>query len=251
MIVSIFSTITFFGINRTNVLEHQKSIKDIYKIIPFLKALPCYDWLVGITVNIIFIWSVCIILDILAIKMPLIGFDIMMGIKEKQIHNTLASMIFKIITYKPIAWVENKYNSLGLEENCNQEPEQTKIYVIQENIETEKEEPEQIEQTETKLIESKKDPEETEEKLFEKKLLNLENIEKVFEYIINNLKPGNVSQGIKKIADNTNMSTSEVIRIREQLVKFGYLQSDKEKMQTLVIKEKLNLKDFEEDNDNE
>lgn len=208
-----------------------------------MDKLPFYDWVLGITVNFIFIWAICIILDLLAIKMPIIGFDVIMGIKEKQTVTTTLSKICAIIADKPKRWIDTRYNSLGLEES-NQESEKEKIFI--KVFEQQQEEVEQIEAKEVMQIEEPK-----EEKLFEKKVLNLENIEKVFEYIINNLKPGNVSQGIKKIADNTNMSTSEVIRIREQLVKFGYLQSDKEKMQTLVIKEKLNLKDFEEDNDNE
>jgi hypothetical protein len=243
LIVSIVSTITFFTLNKHSVIEHQKSVVDLYKVVPFMDKLPFYDWVLGITVNFIFIWAICIILDLLAIKMPIIGFDVIMGIKEKQTVTTTLSKICAIIADKPKRWIDTRYNSLGLEES-NQESEKEKIFI--KVFEQQQEEVEQIEAKEVMQIEEPK-----EEKLFEKKVLNLENIEKVFEYIINNLKPGNVSQGIKKIADNTNMSTSEVIRIREQLVKFGYLQSDKEKMQTLVIKEKLNLKDFEEDNDNE
>jgi len=111
MLVSIVSTVTFFNMQKHGVIAHQKSIDDIYNIIPFLKVTPFYDWLVNITINIIFIWSVCIILDVLAIKSPLIGFDIMFNIKSKtKIENTtIASMIYTILTYKPKQIIESKY----------------------------------------------------------------------------------------------------------------------------------------------
>lgn len=113
MFVSIVSTITFFSMNSQTVLEHKKSISELYRIIPGLKLLPFYDWILDISVNIIFIWSVCIILDVLAIKSPLIGFDIMFGIKYKRNYTTTLSMIFAILTHRPKIIIESKYKSLG------------------------------------------------------------------------------------------------------------------------------------------
>jgi len=113
MFVSIISTMTFFTNNAQTVLEHEKALSEIYRVIPGLKILPFYDWILDISVNVIFIWSVCIILDILAIKSPLIGFDIMFGIKEKHHQITITSMIFAILTYKPKLFIETKYNELG------------------------------------------------------------------------------------------------------------------------------------------
>lgn len=113
MFVSIVSTITFFSMNSQTVLDHEKSISELYRIIPGLKLLPFYNWILDISVNIIFIWSVCIILDVLAIKSPLIGFDIMFGIKYKRNYTTIFSMIFVILTHKPKILIESKYKSLG------------------------------------------------------------------------------------------------------------------------------------------
>lgn len=113
MFVSIVSTITFFSMNSQTVSEHEKSISELYRIIPGLKLLPFYNWILDISVNIIFIWSICIILDVLAIKSPLIGFDIMFGIKYKRNYTTIFSMIFAILTHKPKILIESKYKSLG------------------------------------------------------------------------------------------------------------------------------------------
>lgn len=248
MLVSIISTITFFNMSKSNIAGHKESIIDLYKIIPFLDVLPFYNWIISITVNVVFVWSVCIILDVLAIKMPLIGFDIMMGIKEKINHATTLSKIFTILSYKPKAWINDKYNSLGLEENCNQESEDYVVKIFEQNADQSN--INQIAHSKQKLLEdSTTDPEETEEKLFEKKVLNLENLKKVFEYIINNLKPNDMSQGIKKISDNTGFTVSEVTRIRKKLIEHDYLLTDGN--ETKVIKQELNLEDFEEENDNE
>lgn len=245
MLVSIFSTITFFGINRTTVLEHQKSIKDIYNIVPFLKVLPCYDWIIGITVNIIFIWSVCIILDVLAIKMPLIGFDIIMSIKEKRKIDTLTSKLIKIVTHRPIAWVNEKYNDLINQENLNQissGQENEKVFVFESRSE-EIEQENLIEDPQTKLIESAKTEEEDlKEPLFEKKIINLEHLKIVFDYIIENLSDENIAPGMGRIVKDTEVNSGEAKRIRNSLIKFGYLQPDLK--QTIVLKKELNLNDF-------
>lgn len=113
MFVSIVSTITFFSMNSQTILEHEKSISELYRIIPGLKLLPFYDWILDISVNAIFIWSVCIILDVLAIKSPLIGFDVIFGIKYKRTYTTIFSMVFAILTHKPKTIIESKYKSLG------------------------------------------------------------------------------------------------------------------------------------------
>lgn len=244
LIVSIVSTITFFTINKHNVAGHKDSIIDLYKVIPFMERLPFYDWVLGITINFVFIWAICIILDLLAIKMPIIGFDVIMGIQEKQVYNTLISKLIAIVTYKPKMWIETKYNSLGLESiNQISGPEDEKFVVKVFDHNVDQFDNTEIKEKETKLIESAKaDPQ---EKLFEKKVLNLENLQKVFNFIIENMSGENVAPGMKRTSDNTDIEYSEIVRIWEELKKYGYLEPDKVNKRTLVLKEQLNLNDFD------
>lgn len=112
MVVSIISTITFFSMDSKVTIEHSKSIAEIYRIVPFLNNFPCYKWILDMTTNIIFIWAICIILDMLSVKMPLIGFDLVFGFQHKTEHVTMFKMIFSIITYKPKMIIQHKYNML-------------------------------------------------------------------------------------------------------------------------------------------
>lgn len=86
------------------------------------------------------------------------------------------------------------------------------------------------------------------ERLFIKKPLPTEYVIKVFNYIMEN-KNENISPGVGKITRNTGLKSGEVGRIRDVLIKYGYLQPDKQKMQTLVIRDDLNLSDFEGEED--
>ena len=89
MVVSIVSTITFFNMNKHIVKEHSETIKEIFNVIPYAADLAFYNWMVNITTNIIFTWSVCVLLDVMAIKLPPVGFDLLAGIKNKRRHTHL------------------------------------------------------------------------------------------------------------------------------------------------------------------
>jgi hypothetical protein len=112
MIVSIVSTITFFNMNKHIVKAHSDSIKEIFNIIPYVNKLGFYNWMVNITTNIIFTWSVCVLLDVMAIKLPPVGFDLLAGIKNKRRQYSLIGMLAAIIIYKPKTMIENKYKEL-------------------------------------------------------------------------------------------------------------------------------------------
>lgn len=112
MIVSIVSTITFFNMNKHIVKEHSESIKEIFNIIPGISNLAFYDWLINTTTNIIFTWSVCVLLDVMAIKLPPVGFDLLAGIKNKRRHHSLIGMLAAIIIHKPKTIIETRYKEL-------------------------------------------------------------------------------------------------------------------------------------------
>lgn len=112
MIVSIVSTITFFNMNKHIVKEHSESIKEIFNIIPYVNNLAFYDWMVNVTTNIIFTWSVCVLLDVMAIKLPPVGFDLLAGIKNKRRQHSMIGMLAAIIIYKPKTIIESKYKEL-------------------------------------------------------------------------------------------------------------------------------------------
>lgn len=133
----------------------------------------------------------------------------------------------------------------SLSQNNLEEKEQIFVKVY-EQPKHEKEEVKQIE--EAKEVEEQEEVEEVKEQLFTPKVLNLDNLQKVFDYIQEN-KTGDIAPGIKKISDNTEIATGEVGRIRDALIKFGYLQPDNK--QTIILKENLNLGDFEGGNNNE
>lgn len=148
------------------------------------------------------------------------------------------NLMYKIRKNALEKYQENVEEYKQLSKKPNQKPseEKEKIFIKV----YEESEPEEI-----KLLEdSTTDPKETEEKLFEKKELHPEVIEKVFKYILEN-RTENISPGMGKISKNTGVNYSEVGRIRDVLIKYGYLQPDKQKMQTLVIRDDLNLSDFE------
>jgi hypothetical protein len=121
IIVSIVGTITFFQLNRHYVAEHTKSIEDLFSAVPFLSSLSWYDWLVNLTVNFIFTWSVCVLLDVMAVKLPLIGFDLTMKIKHKRVHETILTMSWAILTQPVRALVKSKYDKLSLTNNLTNE----------------------------------------------------------------------------------------------------------------------------------
>ena len=207
MVVSIISTITFFSMNSQTVLEHQKSISELYRIIPGLKLLPFYNWILDISVNIIFIWSVCIILDVLAIKSPLIGFDIIFGIKYKRNYTTIFSMIFAILTHKPKILIESKYKSLG--------------YKIS-DLKVEKSKPEIIK---SEILEQKSRPilEKSEKKVLElsdglrSRLLDQDSKNKkseIIEFLIQTYRP---NQKIEKFQTKFNLTLTNYRKILEQL----------------------------------
>jgi hypothetical protein len=239
LIVSIVSTITFFTINKHSVTEHQKSLIDLYKVVPFMDKLPFYDWVLGITVNFIFIWSICIILDLLAIKMPIIGFDVIMGIKEKQTVITTFSKICAILADKPKKWIDNKYNSLELENN-QEFLEDEKISV--EVIENKKE---QIKEPEIKQIEEPKtDPQEEKQELFQPKILNLEEIETYFNKMIEMSDKG-IAKGVRKTAKFLDMEIGTATRIFEKLKEKQYIKTVG--IQTKILKNEFDKDDFKGD----
>jgi hypothetical protein len=203
-----------------------------------------YNWKFFNSPNIITL-LLCILLDISYIKFVGLAHDCkLLNFQEKNNYESgnlismfLFNKLFKL-RYKTIQEYSMNKNSLlrlEQEENFGQDaagPEDEKI-----TVKVLEKDADRIADPQTKLIESAKEP------LFEKKVLNLDNLEKVFNYIIET-KTGNVAQGIKKIAENTDLKIGEVTRIRDNLIKHGYLQPDK--MQTLVVKESLNISDFEE-----
>ena len=112
MIVSIVSTITFFNMNKHIVNAHSESVKELFNVIPYVKNLAFYDWLVNVTTNMIFTWSVCVLLDVMAIKLPPVGFDLLAGIKHKRKQHSLIGMLVAIIVYKPKTIIETRYKEL-------------------------------------------------------------------------------------------------------------------------------------------
>jgi hypothetical protein len=132
MIVSIVSTITFFNMNKHMVNGHVESVKEIFNIIPYISNLECYDWMVNVTVNIIFTWSVCVLLDVMAIKLPPVGFDLMAGIKHRRRQHSFFGMLLAILMYKPKTIIESKYKELYV---LKQDPVKTDI-MSKENVKT-------------------------------------------------------------------------------------------------------------------
>ena len=112
MVVSIVSTITFFNMNKHIVKAHSDSVKEIFNIIPYVNNLAFYDWMVNVTTNLIFTWSVCVLLDVMAIKLPPVGFDLLAGIKNKRRQHSFIGMLAAIIIYKPKTLIESKYKEL-------------------------------------------------------------------------------------------------------------------------------------------
>jgi len=121
MIVSIVSTITFFNMNKHIVNAHSESVKELFNIIPYVKNLAFYDWLVNVTTNMIFTWSVCVLLDVMAIKLPPVGFDLLASIKHKRRQHSLLGMILAILMYKPKTLIESKYKELYALQELTQE----------------------------------------------------------------------------------------------------------------------------------
>lgn len=206
MLVSIVSTITFFNMSKHSIEGHKESIIDIYRIIPGLNILPFYNWIIDITINIVFIWSVCIILDVLAIKMPLIGFDIMMGIKEKRSYTTMLSMIIAILTHKPKTFIENKYSEI-LENNQNK-----KVIEKVDRVE--------LEQSKNRI----------------KSLSNLDQkYNKIKDFLEQEYKP---NQFIKSFQEKFKLTITEYRKISERLKKDNIIYTDNRKT---YLKGKLKL----------
>ena len=111
--------------NKHIVKAHSDSVKEIFNIIPYVNNLAFYDWMVNVTTNLIFTWSVCVLLDVMAIKLPPVGFDLLAGIKNKRRQHSLIGMLTAIIIYKPKKLIENKYKELY--DLSRQEPNETKI----------------------------------------------------------------------------------------------------------------------------
>ena len=98
--------------NKHIVKAHSDSVKEIFNIILYVNNLAFYDWMVNVTTNLIFTWSVCVLLDVMAIKLPPVGFDLLAGIKNKKRQHSLIGMLAAIIIYKPKTLIESKYKEL-------------------------------------------------------------------------------------------------------------------------------------------
>jgi hypothetical protein len=170
-----------------------------------------------------------------------------LSVKEsKNYKKSSEEMTIELVREMNEQWYKNQLQALrnnfdkSLSQDSLEENEQVFIKVYQES----KPEKEEVKQIQEAKEDQQEETKEDQEPLFEKKVLNLANLQKVFDYIQEN-RNENIAPGIKKISDNTEITTGEVGRIRDVLIKFGYLQPDNK--QTLIVKENLNLGDFEEE----
>ena len=162
--------------------------------------------MVNITTNIIFTWSVCVLLDVMAIKLPPVGFDLLAGIKNKRRQHSLIGMLMAIIIYKPKTIIETRYKEL---------------YELKqlEQAEVKEVEPKQ----ENELIQEVNTPAEQEKKLkhvnsnvvkLEHGLKNLDH--KVKMYILENYKDGDTIN-VKEIRDKFKLTARQWSGIRDVL----------------------------------
>lgn len=206
MIVSIVSTITFFNMNKHIVKEHSESIKEIFNIIPYVNNLAFYDWMVNVTTNIIFTWSVCVLLDVMAIKLPPVGFDLLAGIKNKRRQHSLIGMLAAIIIYKPKTIIETRYKELYELKQLEQvEVKEVKPEVNQEltqEVNTAVKQEEKLKRTNSNVVK------------LEHGLKGLEHKVKI--YILDKYKNGDTIN-VKEIRDKFNLTVRQWAGIRDSL----------------------------------
>lgn len=151
------------------------------------------------------------------------------------------NLMFKIRKNALEKYQENVEEYKQLSKNPNQKPSAEREKVFIKVFE---------ESEETKLLSTPTDPEEKEdseeEKLFVKKDIDPKDFKTVFDYIQEN-KTGDIAPGIGKITKNTGVKTAP--RIREKFIKFGYLQPDKEKNQTIILRDDFDWDDFKGEDD--
>lgn len=220
MIVSIVSTITFFNMNKHIVKAHSDSIKEIFNIIPYVNNLVFYDWMVNVTTNLIFTWSVCVLLDVMAIKLPPVGFDLLAGIKNKRRQHSLIGMLTAIIIYKPKTLIESKYKELYA--SSMQKPVDTK----QVNTELKQELVHEV-NTQQKLEQCVNTGEvNTKVKTVKTKRANLNIVQlehgvkslehKIKKYILDEYKNGETIN-VKKLRDKFNLTARQWAGIRDEM----------------------------------
>jgi len=119
-IISVLSTISFF--NQFDKLARKDVIKDLLYSIPFLN-LNNNTWLVDNLTNMTLIWLSCIVIDLMSMYFPSIGSDLITGISTKQKinlnNNSYLVKIFKLVTYYPKSFIDNKCIELGIIEDKN------------------------------------------------------------------------------------------------------------------------------------
>ena len=205
MIVSIVSTITFFNMNKHIVNAHSESVKELFNIIPYVKNLAFYDWLVNVTTNMIFTWSVCVLLDVMAIKLPPVGFDLLAGIKHKRRQHSLLGMILAILMYKPKTLIESKYKELYELQELAQKVNPVLTHELVQEVKTELESPKKAEcvnSANSNVLTLKKG------------LTHLEN--KVKRYISERYENGD-TVNVKEIRDKFNLTIRQWADIRDNL----------------------------------
>jgi hypothetical protein len=119
-LISVLSTISFF--NQFDKIARKDVIKDLLYSIPFLN-LNNNTWLVDNLTNMTLIWLSCIVIDLMSMYFPSIGSDLITGISTKQKinlnNNSYLVKIFKLITYYPKSFIDNKCIELGIIEDKN------------------------------------------------------------------------------------------------------------------------------------
>jgi hypothetical protein len=140
---------------------------------------------------------VCVLLDVMAIKLPPVGFDLLAGIKNKRRQHSLIGMLAAIIIYKPKTMIETRYKELY--ELKQVDPKEVKSELKQELTQVK---PEKTTPIKTKIVK------------LEHGLKGLEH--KVKMYIFKNYQDGEVIN-VKEVRENFNLSARQWAGIRDNL----------------------------------
>jgi hypothetical protein len=108
--ISILGTMSFFNMSRAHIAENKNTVEQLFNIIPFIDKAPFYTWLVDNVVYFGYIGLICVLLDLVSLKLPTIAYDLAYGLKDEAIIDTFWSKLGYLLTYRVVNKVNTAYN---------------------------------------------------------------------------------------------------------------------------------------------
>jgi hypothetical protein len=123
--ISILGTMSFFNMSRAHIAENKNTVEQLFNIIPFVDKAPFYTWLVNNVVYFGYIGLICVLLDLVSLKLPTIAYDLAYGLKDEAVIDTFWSKLGFLLTYKVVNKVNTAYNEAKNINPVLPEPEQS------------------------------------------------------------------------------------------------------------------------------